>query len=422
MHSTRLLGAAIAVFAISHSTETLAQSISADAAALVRQGERLAKTKRYNDALLAFKSADKLFPKAEHDCWIGLAYARLQMATQANFYVSRCKQRAGEARPIPWYPKAKILAENMLKLGRYAPISFESLHGGAVIRPETFDEDEWLDLPVKLWMPIGSYAVDAKAPGFEKKQLSVEVTSTRSQKIRVSLKGSKAKAGSNTVRFPSLIKSKSTKPNSADSSAAKEKPTTTKKAAAKATPPPVPKNMPEPKKAEKKTSKPELASKLESQTADDVNEETKTAASEAPPVDMSAKPSAENKPSELATKPKELAAADSSDSLLPILGWTAVGLGLASLGSSVYFYQLGDEAARNADLAFDRDVRSAEIENYQRYSAFTYTAYGIGGGLIATGVGLLIYDLMDDQPKNSGLSLKLIPDVNNSGILVSGNF
>ena len=68
MHSTRLLGAAIAVFAISHSTETLAQSISADAAALVRQGERLAKTKRYNDALLAFKSADKLFPKAEHDC------------------------------------------------------------------------------------------------------------------------------------------------------------------------------------------------------------------------------------------------------------------------------------------------------------------------------------------------------------------
>ena len=350
MHSTRLIGAFIAIFTFAGIQETRAQSISADAAALVRQGERLAKAKRYNDALIAFKSADKLFPKAEHDCWVGLAYARLQMATQANFYVARCKQRAGGKRPIPWYPKAKILAENMLKSGRYAAIRFESLHGGASIRPDTFDEDEWLDLPAKLWMPVGRYTINAKAPGFGKKQLSLEVTSTRSQTVRVNLKGSKATAGSNTVRFPSLIKSKAknkvaSPKDTKDTS--KKKKGNSKKTASKAKPPPVPKTMPKPKKTKKvkaKAAKPKVAKKVSSPSEEE--DEEKTAASEAPPVDMTPErdPSAQQKSAEAGSEQEEGSASESGSSIIPALGWTAIGLGLGSLGASFYFYKLGDEA------------------------------------------------------------------------------
>ena len=416
MHSTRLLGAVIAIFAVAGSAEVLAQSISADAAALVRQGERLAKAKRYNDALLAFKSADKLFPKAEHDCWVGLAYARLQMPTQANFYVSRCQQRAGGRRPIPWYPKAKILAENMLKSGRYAAVRFESLHGGASIRPDTFDEDEWLDLPAKLWLPVGRYSVDAKAPGFDKKQLTVEVTSTRSQTVRVNLKGSKATAGSNTVRFPSLIKSKSKKKASPNDT---KKKGSAKKVASNSSPPPVPKTMPKPKKEKVESAEPKVTKKVSPEPEKQPSEET--AASEAPPVDMTAKAPTEPPPKVTTEELSEASSSNTDSSILPVLGWSAIGLGLASLGSSFYFYKLGDDAARKADVALDRDVRTAEIENYQRYSVFTYTAYGVGGGLLATGLGLLIYDLATDKPQ-SGLSFQISPDLNNSGILVTGSF
>ena len=38
-------------------------------------------------------------------------------------------------------------------------------------------------------MPVGRYTINAKAPGFGKKQLSLEVTSARSQTVRVNLKG-----------------------------------------------------------------------------------------------------------------------------------------------------------------------------------------------------------------------------------------
>ncbi|MEE2901502.1 MAG: hypothetical protein VYC39_04200 [Myxococcota bacterium] len=424
MHSTRLIGAFIAVLTFAGIQETRAQSISADAAALVRQGERLAKAKRYNDALIAFKSADKLFPKAEHDCWVGLAYARLQMATQANFYVARCKQRAGGKRPIPWYPKAKILAENMLKSGRYAAIRFESLHGGASIRPDNFDDDEWLALPTKLWMPVGRYTINAKAPGFGKKQLSLEVTSTRSQTVRVNLKGSKATAGSNTVRFPSLIKSKAKKKVSSPKDTSKKKKETSKKRVSKAKPPPVPKTMPKPKKMKKakaKAANAKVAKKVSSQPEEEDVENT--AASEAPPVDMTPENelSSQQNLSEAESEAVEGSASKTGSSIIPALGWTALGLGLGSLGASFYFYKLGDEAARNAYIAIERDVRSAEIENYQRYSVFTYAAYGVGGGLLATGLALLIYDLVDEEPSN-GLSFQITPDLATSGISVSGSF
>jgi len=426
MHSTRLIGAFIAILTFAGVQETRAQSISADAAALVRQGERLAKAKRYNDALIAFKSADKLFPKAEHDCWVGLAYARLQMATQANFYVARCQRRAGGKRPIPWYPKAKILAQNMLKSGRYAAIRFESLHGGASIRPDNFDDDEWLDLPAKLWMPVGRYTINAKAPGFGKKKLSLEVTSTRSQTVRVNLKGSKAIAGSNTVRFPSLIKSKTKKKVASPKDTSKEKKENSKKSASKAKPPPVPKTMPKPKpkktkKVKTKAAKPKLAKKTTNQAEEQAVE--KTAAAEAPPVDMTpeTEPTSQKNPTEVESEQNGGSVSKSGSSIIPVLGWTAIGLGLGSLGASFYFYKLGDEAARNADIALDRDVRSAEIENYQRNSVFTYAAYGIGGGLLATGLGLLIYDLVDEEPSN-GLSFQIAPDLTNPGISVSGSF
>ena len=182
--------------------------------------------------------------------------------------------------------------------------------------------------------------------------------------------------------------------------------------------------MPKPKKMKKakaKAANAKVAKKVSSQPEEEDVENT--AASEAPPVDMTPENelSSQQNLSEAESEAVEGSASKTGSSIIPALGWTALGLGLGSLGASFYFYKLGDEAARNADIAIERDVRSAEIENYQRYSVFTYAAYGVGGGLLATGLALLIYDLVDEEPSN-GLSFQITPDLATSGISVSGSF
>ena len=89
-----------------------------------------------------------------------------------------------------------------------------------------------------------------------------------------------------------------------------------------------------------------------------------------------------------------------------IVTWTSLGLGAAILGSSVYFYGLGDEAARRADETLDKDVRSAEVANYQNYAVLTYSAYGLGGALMATGFGLLLMDWMSGPAQPQANLLK----------------
>ena len=381
--------------------EAVAQSVASDADALIRQGERLAQQKRYNDALVAFKSADLLHPRAEHDCWIGLAYARLKLATQANYFISKCQERAGKRRPIPWYPKAKRLAEQMLSRDEYAPVTIEVLHGGGKVRPEMFEPDEWLASPVKLWLPVGRHQLESKAPGFGIKRTAIEVLDDSPKKVRIDLTGSKSGASTSPVRFPSLVKSKP-KP--------KAKPQTAQKKKDEA-PPPVPKTMPQlAAKKEKLAEAPKVEDAPPKIKA--APTENTSSSEEAPPaVDMNASASS-NQPE---------SSGDESGSLLPILSWTSLGLGAAILGSSAYFYGLGDEAARRADETLDKDVRSAEVANYQNYATLTYVAYGVGGGLMATGLGLLIVDWVSG-PETPQASIAIIPQSSGGYLSLSGQF
>jgi hypothetical protein len=379
------LSRAIAALMIaSYSGEAAAQSIAADANALVRQGERLARQKRYNDALVAFKSADLLHPRAQHDCWIGLAYARLKLATQANYFVSRCKARAGKRRPIPWYPKAKRLAEQMLTQDEYALVTIELVQARGKIRPEMFEADEWLPSPVRLWLPVGRYSIESKATGFGTKRSSIEIVDDSIKAVRIDLAGVKAGPATSPVRFPSLRKPKTQpKPKIAKRPELKApaiSPALTKKS--EAVPPPVPKvepSGPPPDKAPLATMNPASDRQI-----------------------ASASP---------ATK----------GTLLPILAWSSVGLGAAILGSGAYFYGVSDEAARNADATLDKDVRNSEVARYQEYSLLTYSAYGLGGALLGTGLSMLAFDWLmgTDAPEGS---IAFLPTDSGSVLSVVGHF
>lgn len=370
-----------------------AQTVAADATALVRQGDRLAKQKRYNDALIAFKSADRLYSRAEHDCWIGLVYARLNQVTQANYFVSRCKARAGRKRPIPWYPKAKRLVAQMRKAGKYSLVTVTVKQRGAKIRPTMFDSDEWLKSPAKLWLPMGRHGLDAKAKGFGAKRAFVDVLNTKSKKVRIDLGKGVGSAGRPQLQFPALRKARAaktivpasptlgartTKPQ--DSKEARTAPGSAPPAASDSAPPPI---VP-----------------LSASTASGP-----TVKADAPPaVDLGA-PVLQSQ----------------SSSILPTIAWTALGVGALSLGASAYFYTLGDAAARAADASTDKPVRNAELQNYSSYSVVTYSAYGVGGAMLGIGAGLLLFDALTgpDAPK---AQVAIAPTLDGGQVQWSGRF
>jgi len=362
--------------------ELAAQSVAADAEALVRQGDRLAKQKRYNDALVAFKSADRLHPRAEHDCWVALAYARLKQATQANFFISRCKERAGSKRPIPWYPKAKRLAEQMLQRGEYALVTVVVKQAGAKLRPAMFDADEWLASPARLWLPVGRHGIDAKSASVGTKRAFVEVVDDRKKTVRIDLSTASASAGRPQLKFPSLRKAKPKppppKPKKASEPVA-EKRKSTPPPVPDAPPPPIPEAAPPPVPKAESVPPPSIAS------------------NSAPPpvVTGDAPPKVDIGKSESSTQE------DTEGSILPVIGWAAVGVGALALGSSAYLYTLGDTAARNADATLDKTVRETELSNYSSYSVMTYAAYGVGGAMLGVGAGLLVVDALSgsDAPK-----------------------
>src|SRR5512143_861795 len=95
-----------------------------DREALQAKGEQLAKEGRYNDAIDAFKAADRIQPRASHACLIALAYTRREAWPQAELFLSICHQRANAGDPLPdWVPQADQMIKERLASANLAEVT-----------------------------------------------------------------------------------------------------------------------------------------------------------------------------------------------------------------------------------------------------------------------------------------------------------
>lgn len=168
-----------------------AQAGPEEAARLRAEGESFARQRRYEEAVRAFKQADAEEPRGDHDCFIALAYRRLERWAQAEMFLSRCRSRlkSGEAPPT-WVPSLTTeIADGLTRTGHARVlIGVEPAEAAAQaqIAVSAFAADE-RTAPGAIYLPAGKHLLEVSATGFQNGSQTVEVESGREIAVVVKL-------------------------------------------------------------------------------------------------------------------------------------------------------------------------------------------------------------------------------------------
>jgi hypothetical protein len=163
---------------------------SSDAAkkalALVQQG---AATKDMAQAIVLFKKAERLYPRASHNCNIGLAYARLGKWPRSFLYLERCRVRWNKSvdgeRPS-WIVRRLKEAAGELAAGDYALVAFTVEPNDAVLTVSAFEPDDLIE-PGAVWLPFGKHTVTARKGTLPAKTVQVTIDSRARRTVAIEL-------------------------------------------------------------------------------------------------------------------------------------------------------------------------------------------------------------------------------------------
>jgi hypothetical protein len=163
-------------------------------------GEKLAKDGRYSEAIAAFKAADKLTPRATNWCLIGLAYTRRELWPQAEITITRCKQLASTADPLPsWLPALEAqLASRLASVDVAAvDIAVEPAGTEAELTVSSFAPDETFHARV-IHLPFGHQVISASAPGYARTDVAIDIVDRTPKHVVLKLQ-------SNVVAKPEVV-------------------------------------------------------------------------------------------------------------------------------------------------------------------------------------------------------------------------
>ena len=168
-----------------------AQAGPDEAARLRAEGEAFAKQRRYEDAIAAFKKADSEEPRGDHDCFIALAYRRLERWAQAEMFLTRCHSRLGPGQSEPsWAGSlASEIADGLKRTGHArVVIGVEPAEAAAAaqIAVSAFAPDERFP-PGPIYLPAGKHLIEAAASGFTAASQTVVVEAGRETAVVVKL-------------------------------------------------------------------------------------------------------------------------------------------------------------------------------------------------------------------------------------------
>lgn len=156
---------------------------------LLAEGERLAKTGDYAQALERFQAARSRFPGALVDCYIGLAYARLERWPEAYLVFQRSQETGATVLP-GWCERGGKLGLDIaaqLQAGLFAAVEIQAEPMGARVRVVGVDEAQELGAPVTLWLPLGTHTVVVEKIGYVSQERRVSLTSSAAKLVQVLL-------------------------------------------------------------------------------------------------------------------------------------------------------------------------------------------------------------------------------------------
>ncbi len=162
--------------------------------ALVRDGARLGEAGQWDDAIARFRAAEAAFPRALHDCNIGLAYVRSQRPHLGWTWLGRCQSRATE--PLPaWVETRRREALATLRKGNFAPVDIVLTPSHATFAIDTLPDDVFATTAspgaafatATLWLPFGTHTIDITADGFSSMRREIAVDAREALRVEVSL-------------------------------------------------------------------------------------------------------------------------------------------------------------------------------------------------------------------------------------------
>lgn len=156
---------------------------------LLREGAELGKQGKDDEAIARFKEAERIYPRAIHDCNIGLVYARTKRWPQAHLFLTRCRERWArqETRPLPGWVTTRLRAvHDQLDAGGFAPITLTVNPPTATLTTSAFAADETFTARV-IWLPLGTHQVTATAGGYQPRTIPIEAATPARQTISISL-------------------------------------------------------------------------------------------------------------------------------------------------------------------------------------------------------------------------------------------
>jgi len=162
-----------------------------EAARLRADGEAFARQHRYQDAIRAFKQASGEEPRATDDCFVALAYRRLERWAQAEMFLSRCRARLqpGEAEPTWTTTLATEIADGLTRTGHSrVVIGVEPAEAATAARitVSAFAPDEQV-APGAIFLPPGKHLLEVSAAGFTTASQTVEVADGRETAVVVKM-------------------------------------------------------------------------------------------------------------------------------------------------------------------------------------------------------------------------------------------
>jgi hypothetical protein len=153
---------------------------------LTRDAIALGKSGNLELAIQKFRAAQKLFPRPNNHCNIGLAYAQLARWAKAQLYLERCKSQVRAGLP-DWVDKRLKQSEDGLKASLSAPVRVTSEPPGARLNAPGFDADDELTAPVTLWLPLGEREIGGELPGHLPAQQKLRLDSVEMQQVHLVL-------------------------------------------------------------------------------------------------------------------------------------------------------------------------------------------------------------------------------------------
>jgi hypothetical protein len=173
-----------------HGAEPAAEATPRERAdALVREAAACGAANDWDCAIAAFRKAEAVYPRATHDCNIGLAFMRSARPHLAWLYLGRCQGRTTDALP-PWVDAMRRDALAAMRSGGFAPIEVTTTPPVASVTVDTLPDERLTPTggTLSLWLPQGVHTLRVSAPGHLDEVREVTVAGQETSRVVIELK------------------------------------------------------------------------------------------------------------------------------------------------------------------------------------------------------------------------------------------